>query len=597
MLVTERTLSILRNSAISLALFAVTVALYAQTLRHPFTNCDDPAYVTQNRHVQQGVTPAGVAWAFTTGHAANWHPLTWLSHMLDCQLFGLNPSGHHLTSFMLHAVNTVLLFLALTRMTKAPWRSAAVAALFAWHPAHVESVVWVAERKDVLSALFGIACLGAYSFYAERPSLVRYIVTLTLFALGLLAKPMLVTLPFVFLLLDWWPLNRVSGARDWRRTVYEKLPFLALAVASCVVTVIVQRRGGALMDLAVMPVGARMANALVSYLRYVTMAFVPTPLAVYYPRPLVSHGAGLVTAAAAFLIAVTVVVLFLRRKAPYLGVGWFWFVGMLVPVIGIVQVGNQAMANRYTYLPLIGVFVMVVWGAVDLGRRFRHGVAVAGVAGALALAILLIGAAHQIRYWKDDITLFRHALAVTKDNAFAHNNLGYALAGTGALDEAFREFAEAARIDPVYVDAYYNLGVALMVSGQYPAAAEKFQIALKLRPKHYDAWYNLGAAYTAMNRFDDAVNSFENASIIDPAQAEGHTSLARVYAAQGRNKEAVVEFDTAIRLGAADPDVYAQLGAALAAIGDTARASDALDRALRLNPNHQAAAELLKKIR
>jgi protein O-mannosyl-transferase len=417
------------------ALALLTLAVWLPALRNGFTNLDDPYYVTANPQVLRGITRAGIAWAMTAKVASNWHPLTLLSHMLDCQLFGLDPAGHHATSLLLHLANVLILFAVLCRMTGAAGRSAVVAALFALHPTHVESVAWVAERKDVLSALFWILAMGAWARYARQPSAGRYLLVALLMVLGLAAKPMVVTLPFALLLLDVWPLDRLH--LGWRRLILEKLPLLALSAASSLITLRYQQASLAPLDVA--PWSLRAANALVAYAAYLGKLFLPRHLAVFYPIPL-SIPAWQAAGAALLLIAITALAVRRARREPWLLTGWLWFLGTLVPVIGLVQVGRQAMADRYLYIPSIGLFLAVVWSVAELGRRHRAVLATAAGAVLLALAVMT---RVQIGYWSDSATLFRHALAATGDNYLAHIGLGKALMGERDCEGAAEQFRAA----------------------------------------------------------------------------------------------------------------------------------------------------------
>jgi hypothetical protein len=456
---------------VCLGLALAVLVVFLPATRHEFVNYDDLEYVTQNGHVQAGLMWESVAWALSSTQASNWHPLTWLSHMLDCQLYGLKAGGHHLTNLLLHAVNTLLLFLVLRQMTGATWRSAFVAALFGLHPLHVESVAWVAERKDVSSTLFWMLTLWTYALYVARgegggargeggasnlrsaqhatqitrPSsgltqsaTLHYSLALVCFALGLMAKPMLVTLPFVLLLLDYWPLGRLQRSTSnaqlpmIRRLIYEKLPFFALALASSLVTFVVQRKGGAVSSLTTLSVGARIANAAVSYARYLGKTFWPDNLSVLYPHP--GHWLVWQVAGAGLLLAGgTAGALALRRRRPYLPVGWLWYVGTLVPVIGLVQVGIQSMADRYMYVPAIGVFIMLAWGLWDLTAGWRGQRVALATGGAVALACCGAVTRSQVGYWTNSETLFRRAVQVTKKNYLAYNNLGYYLSGQGRV--------------------------------------------------------------------------------------------------------------------------------------------------------------------
>ena len=511
----------------------VTLALYWQATHHDFINYDDDEYVTSNIHVQNGLTVESVKWAFLNPVSANWHPVTMLSHMLDCQIYDLKPWGHHLTSLLLHAFNTVLVFLLLRRMTGARWRSALVAALFAWHPLHVESVAWVAERKDVLSGFFGLLALLFYARYAQSEpqsskfKIQNYLLSLFFFALGLMSKAMLVTWPFIMLLLDYWPLQRITDDK-WQvasfvRLVREKIPFFALAATASAATLVVQK--GAILSAENMPMGARVGNALISYCRYLGKIFWPTDLSIFYPHhkywPLEQ-----VLLAASFLGGVSVLLFLMRRRWPFLLMGWLWFVGTLVPVIGLVQVGGQAMADRYTYLPSLGLFIIIIWGAYELTWRWRYHVIISSVAGSVAIILCLCVTSQQLEYWQDSETLFGHALAVTEDNYVAHNNLGLALEKKGQTDEAIGQFREALRLNPGFAEAHNNLGIALRQRSQIDEAMSQFQAAIRLKPNDAGFHNNLGATFYQKGQTDEAIAQFQEALRLNPDYAQARDNLA-----------------------------------------------------------------------
>ena len=479
---------------LAVLLSLATLAVFVQTVGFAFVDYDDNLYVTANPHVKEGLTLAGVRWAFTTFAAANWHPLTWISLMLDWSIGGPGARVFHLTNLILHLADVLLLFFCLDRMTGRRLPSAVTAALFAIHPLHVESVVWIAERKDVLSTLFLLLTLVAYAGFVERPGLVRRIAVVLLFALGLLAKPMLVTLPVLLLMLDAWPLRRQE---PWRRLVLEKAPLLALSIATGVVTVVAQRQGGTVGTLTIYPLGVRVANAVVATATYLGKAIWPTRLAVFYPHPGATLSAWTVAGSAVILTALTIWTIHERRSRPYLLLGWAWYLMTLAPVVGIVQVGWQARADRYTYIPLIGIFLGVVWALSD---RFADRPALLSGMASAALVVLGVGAFVQAGYWRDSETLFQHALAVTENNAVAHNNLGTALLRRGLPSQAEEHFAEAVRIDPSFADAHSNLGVALGRQGDIDEAILEFQRALDLEPDHPDARRNLERAVAIQRR-------------------------------------------------------------------------------------------------
>jgi len=499
---------------VCLFLIVGTLTVFWQVQHHDFIDLDDHLYVTENNHVQAGLTKKGVIWAFTTFHAANWHPLTWLSHMLDCQLFGMRPGMHHLTNLLFHILNSLLLLLVLRKMTGAWWRSAFVAALFALHPLHVESVAWVAERKDVLSTFFWLLTMWVYAHYAERPTFDRYLLVLLSFALGLMAKPMLVTLPFVLLLVDYWPLGRLQLGQSCNdgnlrikkssafRVVWEKIPFFVLAAMSGVLTLLAQQKAGALRTLDIIPLKIRTANALVSYISYIGKMIWPHNLAVFYPHPGIVPMWQAVGAGLSLICLCVLSVMFVRagRRFPHLAVGWLWYLGTLVPVIGLVQVGSQAMADRYTYVPLIGLFIMISWGFYDLVRGWKNRRMVLAISTGVVLLALMACTWSQVRLWKNSTLLFKHALNVTDNNYKARNLLGIASERQGRLKEALRHYSEALRIKPEYADAHNNQGVALARQGRLKEAISHFSEALRIKPDYVDAHNNLGVALEQQGR-------------------------------------------------------------------------------------------------
>jgi Flp pilus assembly protein TadD len=565
--------------ALCLVLTAVVLAVFWKAGTCAFVNFDDDKYVTENPHVLAGLTRDSIAWAFSSTDLANWHPLTWLSHMADCQLYGLNPRGHHLTSVFLHAANAMLLFLVFMRMTGALWRSALVAALFALHPAHVESVAWVSERKDVLSGLFWMLTLLAYAGYVHRPGLRRYLVTLALFALGLMAKPMLVSLPFVLILLDYWPFNRyrwgVPKAAHAEGTaapppgsdhvsplftkhpVLEKIPFLALSLASSIFTYLAQQKGGTVSSLERFPALFRMGNALVSYVKYISMMFWPSRLAVIYP--VTKLPVWQVVGAGLFLVAATVTVVRAARRWPFLVVGWLWFLGMLVPVIGVVQVGAQAMADRYTYLPFIGLFIMISWGMTELVGEWHHSRVALAVAAVAVLAVCALCTVIQLGYWQDSVKLFARALDVTRNNATAHVNLASALAEQGRTGEAIVQQTEALRLAPTDARVYTNMGIYLAREGKVTEAIRYYLEALRLKPDDVNTHDNLGVALARTGRIEEALAHFADALRLKPDDLRTHDNLGVTLAEMGRFKEAYEHFSAAVRLNPYDENARRNL--------------------------------------
>ena len=543
---------------ICILLFGLVVWTFLPAIHNEFINYDDNLYVTANGHVQQGLSLSNVGWAFGSIDASNWHPLTWLSHMADCEFFGLNPQGPHFTSVLLHAINAVLLFLTFRRMTGATWRSLFVAAVFGLHPLRVESVAWVAERKDVLSTLFGLLTLLMYTVYAERfrsqnPKFkIFYGLALIFFACSLMSKPMLVTLPFVLLLLDFWPLNRFKQGSAWGLT-REKIPFFLLAATSSAVTFAAQKHGGAMVLMAGIPLGARCENALVSYCRYLGKLFWPENLAIIYP-PTDHWSVQIAVLAAALLLGVSMASIVMHRSYPYLATGWFWFLGTLVPVLGLVAVGEQAMADRYTYFPQIVVLMLITWVVAEMRRRWRYQTFGLSAMSVVILVICILLTRQNIVYWKTSETLFRHVIAVTSDNYSAYCNLGNALMTQGRLEEALNEFQTAAKLKPDSPENLCNVGVALAEMGRLDEAIVQFQDAVRLNPDYGLAHQNLGMALERKEQLDQATHEYEEAVRLIPDYAPAHNSLGVALAKKGRLDEAVIQFKEAVRL---DPSLLA----------------------------------------
>ncbi|MCS7336636.1 MAG: tetratricopeptide repeat protein [Verrucomicrobiae bacterium] len=549
-------------------LVTVTLVLYWPATKHGFLVIDDNEYVTENPWVTRGLSLPGLKWALTAMHAANWHPVTWLSHMLDYEIHGLFAGGHHLTNIILHALNTLLLFLLLRRWTGSIWRSALVAALFGWHPLRVESVAWVAERKDVLSTWFMLLALLAYTGYAQRRTATRYALALGLFALGLMSKPMLVTLPLLLLLLDYWPFARLhlgttnpTGSEPQKlgiRILAEKVPFFGLTAISCILTLVAQRAGGAVKPLEEVPLSLRLFNSLAAYLGYISKTLWPSDLCVYYPLPQAPPiGSGLLGALA--VSGVTYAALRLRARCPWFFVGWLWFVIALVPVIGLVQVGNQAMADRYTYIPSIGLLTALVWCAANWLGRYRSGLRIgAGIAGAILVCCIVLTRV-QLGYWRDSVTLMSRAVRVTKRNAFAHLNLGVAFANLGKME----------------------------------AAVEQYRAAIEFRPNDFLAHNNLGVALTALGRHEEAAAHYSKALELNPKSALAHNNFGVLLAQQGKLDQAIEHFKTAIRLNPRYPKPYLNYGFALQKLGQAPQAITNYVKALELDPDWPEALDKL----
>jgi tetratricopeptide (TPR) repeat protein len=551
-------------------LAAMTWLVFGQTLRHEFVSFDDNLYVCENPAVTHGLNLKGVGWAFTHTVVANWHPLTMMTHMLDCRLYGLNAGGHHLTNVLLHTASVILLFLVLRRMTGALWRSALVAAVFAIHPLRVESVAWVAERKDVLSGLFFMLTLWAYVRYvgkskAHSPkSKVFYGLVLLFFVLGLMSKPMVVTLPFVLLLLDYWPLNRftpppvpaVTGKGDslknhflpWR-LILEKIPLLALSGAACVATMMIQKD-----IIAPVPLALRIGNAAVSYVVYLRQMFCPAGLAVLYPYPQNSLPGWKIALAVVLLAAISAGVFLRRQRQPYLLMGWLWYLGMLIPVIGLVQVGGQAHADRYTYLPQIGLYLALIWAVGSLGAGWRHRRVVLGGLSTVILVALIFCARAQTSYWRNSEVLWTHTLACTSDNYIAHYNLGDALVKMGRRDEAIAQYQKTLQITPNYAEAHDNLGSVLLQKGRVDEAIAHYQTALRITPENATAHNNLGNALRQKGRVDEAIAQCQVALQINPDYADAHDNLGNALFQKRRVAEAITHYQKALQI---NPD-YAE---------------------------------------
>jgi protein O-mannosyl-transferase len=580
-----------------LGLFALTLWTFFPAIENGFVGYDDPELVTENSRVQAGINWENVRWAFYAPAAANWHPLTLLSHMLDCQWFGLAPWGHHLMSVLGHALSAVLLFLALDRMTGATGRSLAVALLFALHPLRVESVAWVAERKDILSTLFGMLALCAYAGYAARAGRKDpqakwfYGLTLVAFVAALLSKPMLVTLPFALLLLDYWPLQRfqpstLNSQPSLLWLLLEKLPFLVITLVLSVITYVVHSRAGDI--LTNLTLASRIENALVSYSRYLGKMFFPAGLSPFYPlvQPLppgMVWGAGLLVAMVAALALVV------WRTRPFFVVGWFWYLGTLVPVIGLAQIGVESMADRYTYIPCIGLLLALVWGLHEALLGLRRGVAVEVTLAALAGLGCIVLTRQQITRWRDTETLFRHALAVTKGNYIAHNNLGTALDKQGRFAEAAAEFRKAIKEKPDYAPAYNNLGIVLGEQGQLEQAATQYLRAIELKPTYPNPYNNLGLALSQQGRLDEAMRNFSQALALQPDYADAHYNLALTLARVGRLNEAIAEYRQTLKLQPGSADVHNNLGVALDQQGRLQDAAGEYLEAILLKPDYARA--------
>ena len=522
-----------RRLPLALLLIAVlTLAVYWPALQNGFIDYDDNDYVTVNMMVRQGLTLKGFIWSFSAFHAANWHPLTWLSHMLDVQLFDLNPVGHHAVSIIWHTLNAVLLCLLLNRLTGFLGRSLLVALLFALHPLHVESVAWVAERKDVLSTFFWLLTMWCYAAYAQNPGLKRYLPVAGCFALGLLSKQMLVTLPLILLIMDYWPLNRLHRG-SWKALLAEKIPLFAMSAAAALVTIAAQNSSGALSHgSGGSSLLVNSGNAVLSYLRYIRNMFWPVDLALFYPFNASAVTILSVSAAVVVLASVTVLALVQRGRRPYLAFGWFWYLITLLPVIGFLRAGEQAMADRYSYVPLIGLFLMLVWLGAELAGRWNGGVEAAAGVAAVVVCIFSVMSVTQIGYWRNSYDLFGHALAVVEDNWLAHNNMGILLARQYRQGEAIFHFRESVRINPEGAMGFRNLGTAYQSTGNPALAIEAFREAVRINPNDVEAHYRLGYAYLLSGNTDLAYQQYHELMRLAPSHAQPLLDSIRM---SGRN--------------------------------------------------------------
>jgi Tfp pilus assembly protein PilF len=555
-----------RAALTALALALAACALYAPALSHDFLPFDDQIYVTENRHVQSGLTWSSILWAFQTFRTGNWHPATWISHLIDCQLYGLRPWGHHLSGVLLHGANTGLLFLVLRKMTAAAWPSLVCAALFGLHPAHVESVAWVAERKDVLSALFFLLTLYLYARHASRPRALTYAAALGCFAAGLMAKSMLVTLPFVLLLLDYWPLQR----RAW----LEKIPFFILSAIFSGVTLLAQSRAHAIANTERWPIAERFANAAVSYVRYIGELIFPHDLAVFYPYENVSTASAVI--ACALLVTISALVIYGRRRFPFGLVGWLWFVGMLVPVIGLIQVGSQAMADRYTYLPSIGFFLALVWWSRPILKY----------AAPPILILLAVATSIQLSYWRDGRTLFTHTAKVTKNNALALGILASINDSEGKLADAEQNCHEALAIDKNNSPAWFFLGRIREKQGRLDDAIAAYQRAVELTPYFEQARLVLGVALVNKKDFAGAETNYLAAEQINPESASAHNNLGKLRQLQGRLDDSRAEYETALLLDPQLAQAHNNLAIIFLQQGDAAHGIAQLELALKLSPTN-----------
>ena len=597
---------------ISMFLILAIIIVYGQVGSFDFVHWDDGLYVTENPHVQKGLSKEGFIWAFKTSRGGSWHPLTWLSHMVDCELYGLNPAGHHYTNILFHTANTLILFFILFRMTGALWKSAFVAVLFAVHPLHVESVAWVSERKDVLSTFFGLLTIGAYDYYIKTPSFKRYLLVFIFLMLGLMAKPMLVTFPFVLLLLDFWPLNRIqlkhhyrpqsgkstgNGSKGIYPLIVEKIPLFILTVIFCVITFFAQKSGGAVVPFDKLPLKERIANALISYVSYVIKAIWPQKLAYFYPYSINTFSAWQICGAALLIFGAVVGTMYLSRKYLYVSVGLFWYLGTLVPVIGLVQVSGQAMADRYTYIPLIGLFIVVAWGVPDILKRWRYHKIFLGASVIVVLSALTTSAFIQTRHWKNSIALFENAVKVTDNNYHALNNLVTALVDKKKYNKAYDDLSRALKMNPKREDLRMNFANVLFLEGKPDEAISQYQRILQTDSKNADVHYNLACVLYSQNKIKDAVRHYKEALIIEPEYSKAYYSLGNILMRQGKTKDAVFHYAKAVEFKPDYVQAYNKIGLILLEQGKFKKAGVFFSKALQFDPGASDASANLDIVR
>jgi tetratricopeptide (TPR) repeat protein len=569
---------------IYLALTITTLAVFWQVRSFEFTNYDDDKYVSQNNHISSGFSGDNLKWLFTRD-IGRWHPLTGITHMLDCKLFGLNPGGHHLTNLLLHIANTLLFFVIFKRATGALWKSAFVAALFAIHPLHVESVAWISGRKDLLSTLFWILTIGAYFRYVESRSLGWYAIAIVLFALGLLAKPMVVTLPFVLLLLDYWPLERFEFKIPLR-LIWEKVPFLIIAGFASIITFFLFRSVGQVQNIKALPLISRVNNAVIAYVKYIEKMIWPAGLAANYPYSENTMPTWQIIAAAVLLLAITVRVILLGKKYKYLPVGWFMFLGTLVPVIGLIQINALSMADRYTYLSLTGLFIIVAWGTTELLAKWEYKRIVLSLSSVVVILVLSVYAWFQTGYWRNSINLFSHVLEVTSRNRLAYYNRGCAYYDKEEYDLAISDYSKAIEIESNDVKAYYNRGNAYAKGkGEYDLAISDFNKALQCDPGLVNVYQNMGKTLSLQGKLEEAAKNFREALSREPLNPELHSELGAILGRQGRLDEAVSQFNEALRIKPDFAEAHGNLGYTLLNQDKFDQAVTHLTRAVQLDPN------------
>jgi protein O-mannosyl-transferase len=577
---------IFATALICVALAVVTFIAFEGVRSNEFVHYDDDKYITGNEYVQKGLNLESIKWVFTTWYQGNWHPLTWVSHIIDVSVFGAKPAGYHLVNVGFHIANVILLFLILKKMTGAIWPSAFVAAVFGLHPLGVESVAWVAERKNVLSNFFAFLTIWTYLWYVQKPGLWRYAAVAVLFAAGLLSKSMLVTLPFVLILLDYWPMARFGNlkGRQWFfKTISDKAPLIAISAVFCVVTYLAQAHGEAVQDIVTLPFGSRISNALMSYVRYIGKVFYPTPLAVLYPLDMNGYSWAEIGGCLAILLVVTAVVILERHRHRFLLTGWLWYLGTLVPVIGLVQVGAQSMADRYMYLPGIGIYIIIVWLAGEVASKLHLPKVVPAAAGAVFLGVLLLMTRNQVGYWKDSESLFKHAIDVTKNNYVMYKNYGQLMKQQGHLDEAIKNIRQALAINPGWTDAREKLADTLQEKGFDTEAVSEFELILRAFPDKIRTRTAYGKSLLKLKQYDKAIEQFNTVLSADPCQVSALNNLYNAGVESGKPDKVL---DIISALQKKNPDNYLlcqKAGLVYGIMGNLDAAIEQLEKACRLS--------------
>ena len=584
-----------RDLLICILVSAAILVAYWPVQHYDLISLDDIDYITENPYVKSGLTLGSISWALKDIHTGYWHPLTWVSHMLDYQFFGSRVGGHHWTNVIFHIANSTLLYIILKRMSGTAWKSALVAALFAVHPLNVESVAWVSERKNLLCTFFWFMGMWSYAHYVERPTRYRYCLILMTFSLGLMSKPMIVTFPFTLLLLDYWPMGRLTSWKMFPRLVFEKIPLFALAAIVGIATFLSSFHGDVTISIDKLPLPDRMANAVLSYARYLGKMFWPENLAVFYPysRELDSLQ---IIGALLLLFVISCLAIFMAHKCRYALMGWLWYVGTLVPVIGLIQVGKQAMADRYAYVPMIGLFIIIAWGVPDLLRRWPQRKIIFAISSGAVIAGLMICTVLQVRYWQNGVTLFEHALRVTGMNSRAHYNLGISLTDLGKFKEAIYHFGYAIRIEPEYAGPYGYMGVALARQGKTDEAMVYYHEALRIKPNDESTHNNLGVAFANKGKFDEAIEHFKEALRIRPDYVYANRNLGGALARLGKMEEAIGYYEKALKIDRDNAVTHNNLGLALANVGRDEEAIGHFQEALKINPYYDDAINNLRSL-